>query len=55
MLEGDNEDIIYLDFAKASDTLPHRGLETKLHGYDIEGKILALIQEYLSNRRICAC
>ena len=49
--EGGNIDTIYLDFAKAFDTVPHQRLLTKLRGYGIEGRILAWIEAFLTNRR----
>ena len=48
--EGDSIDIIYLDFAKAFDTVPHKRLLTKLHAYGIDGNILKWIESFLSNR-----
>ena len=36
---GDSVDVIYLDFAKAFDKVPHQKLLAKLHGYGIRGKI----------------
>ena len=35
---GDSVDVIYLDFAKAFDKVPHQRLLAKLHGYGIIGK-----------------
>ena len=49
--EGGNIDTIYLDFAKAFDTVPHQRLLTKLRGYGIEGRILTWIKAFLTNRR----
>ena len=43
-------DVIYLDFQKALDTVPHKRLINKLHGYGIQGKLLKWIQNFLSNR-----
>ena len=51
--DGDNIDVIYLDFAKAFDTVPHRRLLKKLEGYGVQGRVLIWIREYLSNRRQC--
>ena len=43
-------DILYLDFAKAFDTVPHQRLLNKLKAYGIEGDILNWISSFLSNR-----
>ena len=48
-------DIIYLDFAKAFDTVPHRRLLYKLKAYGIEGKLLIWIESFLSKRRQRVC
>ena len=44
-------DIIYLDFQKAFDSLPHKRLVRKLRGYGIDGNILAWISDFLNNRK----
>ena len=44
-------DVIYLDFAKAFDTVPHKRLTHKLRAYGIRGKILTWIKNFLSHRR----
>ena len=44
-------DIIYLDFAKAFDTVPHQRLIIKLRKYGVRGKVLQWIESFLSNRR----
>ena len=49
--EGGNIDTIYLDFAKAFDTVPHQRLLMKLRGYGIEGRILTWIEAFLTDRR----
>ena len=41
---GDNVDVIYLDFAKAFDKVPHHRLKLKLRAHGISGKILNWIQ-----------
>ena len=43
-------DILYLDFAKAFDTVPHQRLINKLEAYGVEGAILKWISSFLSNR-----
>ena len=49
--DGDVIDIIYFDFAKAFDTVPHRRLLKKIESYGIHGNILKWINGFLSNRR----
>ena len=43
--------VIYLDFKKVFDKVPHQRVLIKLQGYGIKGKTLRWIQEFLSNRR----
>ena len=43
-------DVILLDFSKASDSVPHERLLTKLDYYGIRGKMLSWIKAFLSNR-----
>ena len=43
-------DIIYLDFAKAFDTVCHRKLLTKLKAIGIDGKLLSWLESFLSDR-----
>ena len=43
-------DTIYLDFAKAFDTVAHRRLLGKLHAYGIEGQIFDWIKDFLTGR-----
>ena len=49
--EGKNIDIIYLDFKKAFDSIPHERLLLKMKGYGITGKILNWVRDFLSNRK----
>ena len=42
--------VVYLDFRKAFDTVPHERLLSKLKGYGVTGKILNWIQDFLSER-----
>ena len=48
---GNSVDVIYLDFAKAFDTVPHKRLMIKLEAYGITGKLLKWIKAFLSGRR----
>ena len=43
-------DVIYFDFEKAFDKVPHKRLITKLKGYGIQGNLLRLIKNFLSDR-----
>ena len=43
-------DVIYLDFAKALDTVPHRRLIGKLESYGISGNLLGWISDFLRER-----
>jgi len=49
--EGYDLDIIYLDFAKAFDKVPHQRLLIKLRNIGIRGCLLKWIDAWLSNRR----
>ena len=44
-------DVIYFDFQKAFDTVPHERLLTKLHAYGIRGKVLLWIRDFLNERK----
>ena len=50
MDERENFDVIYLDFKKAFDSVPHERLLLKLEGYGISGCILKWIRSFLENR-----
>ena len=43
-------DVIYLDFQKAFDSVPHQRLLQKVSSFGIHGKILMWIKDFLSNR-----
>ena len=45
-----NVDIIYLDFKKAFDKVPHKRLLKKLWGYGIRGKVHSWIKEFLKKQ-----
>ena len=49
--DGYPVDIIYLDFCKAFDSVPHNRLLTKLKAYGISGCLLDWIQNFLSGRK----
>ena len=54
ILENDDTiDVIYTDFAKAFDSVPHQRLLKKLKGMGIIGNTLSWIQGFLSNRSQC--
>ena len=44
-------DVIYLDLAKAFDTVLHRRLLLKQHSYGIDGTLLKWIDSFLTDRR----
>ena len=44
-------EIVYLDFQKAFDFVPHQRLLTKLKGYGIQGKLLTWVENFLKNRK----
>lgn len=54
-LSSDRWDVIYLDFAKAFDTVPHKELLVKLHSIGINGKLWCWFQSYLSSRSQFVC
>ena len=49
--EGGSLDVVYMDFMKAFDTVPHRRLLTKLTSYRITGKVHRWIEAFLSGRQ----
>ena len=49
--EEGSVDTIYLDFAKAFDTVPHERLLTKLSAYGIKGNILKWMRSFLTDRQ----
>lgn len=44
-------DVIYLDFQKAFDKVPHKRLLVKLRAHGIDGKVLRWIENWLCNRK----
>ena len=47
---GNDVDVIFLDFWKAFDRVPHTRLLRKLHEYGIRGSLYSWIKEFLSDR-----
>ena len=50
LAKGSVTDVIYLDFAKAFDTVPHSRLLLKLKAYGIDGNVLTWIKAFLTGR-----
>ena len=48
---GGKLDVIYCDFRKAFDTVPHRRLMSALQHYHIEDPILSWVRDFLKNRK----
>jgi len=48
---GCSVDILYLDFQKAFDWVPHRCLFSKLSSYGIDGILLDWIRDFLNHWR----
>ena len=44
-------DVIYLDYQKAFDCVPHQRLLSQIESFGISGQILQWIKSFLSNRR----
>ncbi len=44
-------DVLYIDFAKAFDTVNHRRLILKLKSYGVEGNLLRWLEAFLTNRK----
>ena len=52
LLDGGNSiDVIYFDFAKAFDSVPHQRLLFTLNSYGISGKVLQWIANFLRDRK----
>ena len=49
--EGKPMDVIYLDFSKAFDKVPHQRLLRKIESHGISGKISAWLKEWLRDRK----
>ena len=51
MMHGILVDILFLDYSKAFDTVPHRRLMKQIESFGIYGQALQWINSFLSNRR----
>ena len=49
--EGHNVDVVYCDFSKGFDVVPHKRLLAKCEGLGIRGKVLRWIEEWLTGRK----
>jgi len=50
MDDGDCMDVVFLDFAKAFDKVPHRRLAKKLMSHGIDGNVRVWIEQWLTGR-----
>ena len=49
--EGNEVDVVYMDYQKAFDTVPTRRLLSKIESTGIKGKILEWTENFLTNRK----
>ena len=49
--EGHSVDVIYCDFSKGFDVVPHKRLLAKCDGLGIRGKVLRWVEEWLTGRK----
>ena len=49
--DGNSIDVVYLDFKKAFDSIPHERLLLKMKGYGISGNILKWVRSFLTGRK----
>ena len=52
LAEGNCSDILYFDFKKAFDSVPHNRLITKLSGFGVPSEMLNIIRDFLSDRKM---
>ena len=52
---GGSIDVVYLDFAKAFDKVPHHRLLMKMKSYGIEGKVVGWVEAFIRERRQRVC
>ena len=53
--DGGGIDVVYTDFMKAFDSVPHRRLVAKTEAYGVRGKVLRWIKDFLSGRTQEVC
>ena len=53
--EGENLDVVYCDFRKAFDSVPHERLMLKVRNYGIDGQLANWIEDFITGReqRVC--
>ncbi len=51
--DGDAIIVIFLDFAKTFDKVPHKWLIAQLAGHDMKGRVLNWIRSWLAGRELC--
>ena len=49
--DGKSIDIVYLDFRKAFDSIPHERLLVKMKGYGINGNVIGWVRSFLADRK----
>ena len=49
--EGGSIDVVYMDYQKAFDSVPHRRLIQKLEATGVKGNVLMWVRDFLSHRR----
>ncbi len=49
--KGEPVDVVYLDFQKAFDKVPHKRLACKVKAHGIGGKVLTWIENWLADRK----
>ena len=51
MDKGEPVDVVYLDFQKAFDKVPHKRLVCKIRAHGIGGRVLTWIENWLADRK----
>ena len=53
--KNDNLDVLYCDFKKAFDSVPHKRLMVKINSFGIEGNVGKWIENFITGRRQRVC